>query len=870
MLHKWNSLSEKENQGVALILVVITLSIMLLMGLAVATTSTTEVTTSQSAVLEINAHYLAEAGLNQAVAMIRSIQNGNLNDVLAGPDGQCTAPCNWASWSGTHPLSVHGNELVVDTSAAGNGSATAWAKVAVAGQVLPNSGQTLPLFSPGVVGFMQADPTKSIKDGGDGAPATYVQGSGAWSKTSLYPDPGTGTVCGTSSSCTLNWAGKRETLDPVTQTKYVTLVEVYDDDDPLSLEFNAYNNGIVYPSGYTGTSAKIYGTNTHTTGAPNCVLGGTGSFECPGTGDSKSFGNKNQDFNNRIYVRATGRVIKKFGSDWRLMSESVVDAIVGFFPYPAVLTGNCLRYFGNAKIIGAYGSLFANSNICVGGGSTEVSQTVGTAANICGGTIGGTTAISQNQPPIFIPDFKPIPDRISAPYDDGPQAAPYANPTLTLSGPGGGVPLQYSQSTTGIDRIYPGDFWLRQIARINQYTPTGSGTLNETSGNEAAGYILLQPRGTSGSRRTCVNGGSCSGSENGILARLGITEADLDALDNRVDNLSSDMTAPGNSDAGFDPTKALIIRLRLKRNVTFPTATGTIPVDAIDRDRIFVASITNGGVPTTVSSTGSATNKPKSLGGTTTYEFYRIIPGAATILGVNTPFLGTTLSSINAGSPSYQSTNSGSSSYGDTGHGWSFDGGSFIPGSCSGTASAACSSAPCNTCPPYTDTQCTNPYGGEWTTNPGDSLLRGYCYFIDGNFRQTGIGGNPPIRATLIATGHLNTTGNNEWTPIMKAALSPLQPPFTNPTIQFLFGADIDFGGNVADGVNFEGLAYAREQIEASGSGTYNGQIIAADKSNIDNDVQNNSIGGNYTVNFNQAQNVLGTLNLSSWRKLKF
>lgn len=863
---KWRKVVKNE-KGIALILVLLTLAILLLTGLIVASTSTTEVTISDSSEQEVTAYYLAETGLNQTLAMIRSIQNGDLNDLLAGPDGTCDSPCNgnWANTTGTHPLTTRGNELVIDNSSSGTGSTTSWASVDN-GKLLIHSRTPTPLFSPGVMGFQAANPA-AISAGGDGAPGEFVASpSGSWTKPT-----------------NLQWAGKQERIDPVRNIKYVTLVELYDDDDPMAQQFNAWNQyGYTYPGGYTGTNAALYGTYSTDPNASSedskCGLDGNNGRECPGTNAGRSFGSTNRDFNNKIAVRATGRILRNVNGSWRMISESVVDAVVGFLPYPAVVTGNCIKMFGSADIEGTYGSLFSNASVCKEGGAATVSQFVGSAGAIC-----GTLAPSQaaGQPPLFIPDFKPIPDRTTAPYDDGPQAAPYANPALNLQpADTGAIQLQFARGTKGSKnyRMYPGDFWLRQIATKNGSTPTGDNTLNPNDNMITGGYILLQARGTAGSRRTCLNGTTtCMGTnEDGILSRLGISEADLDALQMRVARVANPGggLAGGNSDPNFTPANPLIIRLHIKKGVTFNNGSASVDIDVIDRTRIFVASMTAGGVIQTKSSL--LAGGPKSLGSGTipTFEFYRIVPGVVAAAGGNVANasnangLGQTLSSYNDDdddddtSPSNQSESDGP---GDTSHGFSVSGSA---GSCSGTASSACDS--CGTCPPYADTQCTNPYGGTWTVLPAHPHLRNFNYFLDGNFTLTGIGSNPPIRTTLIATGHLDTTGNNKFQPIMKANLNPLQPPFTSPTIQFLFGSDLKFGGNVSDSDEFEGLAYAREQISGTGNGTYNGQLMAADKRNIDNKVTNNSIGGSYQVNFNTNTNVLGTLSVQSWRKLKF
>jgi hypothetical protein len=883
--------SENSN-GIALILVILALSIMLLMALTVATTSTTSVLISSASGQETTAHYLAEAGLNQVLAMVRSINNGDLNDLLAGPDAQCASPCtaNGSSWAtfATHPLSTHGNEFVIDNSSTGTGNNSAgtagkWARVTNT-QLLAHSLQPGPLFSPGTQGF-QAGDTSAIATGGDGPPSSFLpSSSGSW----VAP-----------SSANLQWGGKLSFTDPKSNLKYVTLVELYDDDDPLGLQYNAWNmNGVVYPGGFSvslpsSPSSKLFGpyppANDPNAAAQDsqCGLSGNSPFECPGTNVGRSFGGVNQEFNNRILLRATGRILKQYdsgsgGLQWHVLSESIIDAVIGFLPYPAVLTDGCLNMQGNASITGVYGSVFTNNNLCVTGSGVQVSQVSGSAGDICGTTKAQSEIAGQ--PPIFIPDFKPIPDGTAATLDDGPQAAPYANPKLDLTTPVGFIPLPFSQSAAG-DRVYPGDFWLRQIAPVSTISPPNAG-LNVSGGPQAGGYVFVAARNTSGSRRTCVRGGTCVSVEDGILARMGITEVDLDALKLRVAMAQNGPAPNGNADNGFDPNHALIIRLATKKaNMPINGGTGTKQVDVIDRNLIFITSLSPGNSSTEslIDSVNSGTaggpkGRAKKTGGTApTSEFYRIIPGVVASNGGNVTTastaagLGLTLSSYNAGSPSNKSSNQ---SVADTAHGFSYLGGSssgctFPGGYGTGSPNSACTS--CGNCPSQ-NTMCTNPYGADWTIADTslDTTVTGYSYFIDGNFVLGGTGLSAPAAITLIITGHFDIQGNGAFTPVMKANLSPLQPPFTSPIIQFLIGTDMKTNGTPSNPVQFDGLAYAREQIDLSGNGSYNGQIIAGDKANYDNDVAFDTIAGNFTVTFNRSINVLGTLSVTSWRKLKF
>src|SRR5207247_1018991 len=136
------------------------------------------------------------------------------------------------------------------------------------------------------------------------------------------------------------------------------------------------------PQGFTPdtASSKIYGSYPPASD-PNqlaqdsiCGLNGTSGYECPGDRSGRSFSGVNQDFDNKLVVRSTGRIMKNYDGQWHVLSESVVDSIVGFLPYPAVLTNGCLNMQGNAAITGSYGSVFTNNNLCVTGSGVTVSR----------------------------------------------------------------------------------------------------------------------------------------------------------------------------------------------------------------------------------------------------------------------------------------------------------------------------------------------------------------------------------------------------------------------------------------------------------------------------------------------------------------
>lgn len=108
------------------------------------------------------------------------------------------------------------------------------------------------------------------------------------------------------------------------------------------------------------------------------------------------------DRNNRVVVRAVGT-----GANG---ARTVIDAVVGFIPYPALLADGDVSVGGSSVIAGQYGSVHSNSNLALGG-STSIAQSATASGTLtqAGGSasIGGFSA--GNQPRLYIPDLKPFP-----------------------------------------------------------------------------------------------------------------------------------------------------------------------------------------------------------------------------------------------------------------------------------------------------------------------------------------------------------------------------------------------------------------------------------------------------------------------------
>lgn len=142
------------------------------------------------------------------------------------------------------------------------------------------------------------------------------------------------------------------------------------------------------------------------------------------------------------------------------------------------------------------------------------------------------------------------------------------------------------------------------------------------------------------------------------------------------------------------------------------------------------------------------------------------------------------------------------------------------------------------------------------------------AYFCFGNIECNG--GSYAI--SVISTGNMTINGNANFTPWLAGPraldLSPLQPPFARVDLLFLAGTDFKLNGTAAS-VNLTGVIYAGEQVDLRGNGSFEGQIVARNRANVDSLITSNAIGGNFTLNFNNATGRLGNLTQIAWRQVK-
>ena len=144
-------------------------------------------------------------------------------------------------------------------------------------------------------------------------------------------------------------------------------------------------------------------------------------------------------------------------------------------------------------------------------------------------------------------------------------------------------------------------------------------------------------------------------------------------------------------------------------------------------------------------------------------------------------------------------------------------------------------------------------------------------FYVEGNITISRNPGhaNDPWQVSLMAEGNINISGNPQFTNYKDANDSA-----GVQNIFMLAGTDIEWSGNPSNTI--EGFIYAGEQIKLNGNPTIEGFIIAKDKANTDDHVEQNSISGNPTITFSGSLDTPFTINTSgdvsltivSWNEL--
>jgi len=165
------------------------------------------------------------------------------------------------------------------------------------------------------------------------------------------------------------------------------------------------------------------------------------------------------------------------------------------------------------------------------------------------------------------------------------------------------------------------------------------------------------------------------------------------------------------------------------------------------------------------------------------------------------------------------------------------------------------------------------PAGWSYSNNPSKTWrtqggTQAGTYFVIGNASVTantgGVSGGA-VALSVLATGSISANGNPDVVPHATV-------PFIGP-ILMIAGYDLDLGATFD--AWYEGLFYARHQLDIKGSPTLNGQVIALNEADTSyyssNPVTKNSgvmsIGGSPTINY--SGNGLNSVRALTWRECR-
>jgi hypothetical protein len=152
-------------------------------------------------------------------------------------------------------------------------------------------------------------------------------------------------------------------------------------------------------------------------------------------------------------------------------------------------------------------------------------------------------------------------------------------------------------------------------------------------------------------------------------------------------------------------------------------------------------------------------------------------------------------------------------------------------------------------------------------SNPSSSQPNG------GNVKITGnVGTNAnPLQVTVLATGSIDVEGNPNLVANLRKLNTPELPPFVKVDVLFAAVEDVSIRGD-AEVPRFSGIIYAGEQIDLSGNGSFNGQVISYGNSNVNGSLVNsetNTITGSFVLEFSEGRTAFGRVKLLSWRQIK-
>ncbi|OFW01874.1 MAG: hypothetical protein A3I61_02470 [Acidobacteria bacterium RIFCSPLOWO2_02_FULL_68_18] len=152
---------------------------------------------------------------------------------------------------------------------------------------------------------------------------------------------------------------------------------------------------------------------------------------------------------------------------------------------------------------------------------------------------------------------------------------------------------------------------------------------------------------------------------------------------------------------------------------------------------------------------------------------------------------------------------------------------------------------------------CRGAYGWQfdgpdgWSMGSAGTPLSG-TFYVEGAAR---ISSSPTLAITLIAEGSIDISG------------SPVLTAHTDELL-FVTDGDLDISGGVDTDVVAQGQMLVHEQISISGNATLGGQLVVEDAASVDPLVENNSISGSVTIDYN---GTLGTnlFFVTAWREVR-
>ncbi|MFY9611827.1 MAG: hypothetical protein WAU45_24840 [Blastocatellia bacterium] len=148
-------------------------------------------------------------------------------------------------------------------------------------------------------------------------------------------------------------------------------------------------------------------------------------------------------------------------------------------------------------------------------------------------------------------------------------------------------------------------------------------------------------------------------------------------------------------------------------------------------------------------------------------------------------------------------------------------------------------------------------------TNP--STKNGGHVVLTGNVGSNG----SPLNVTILSTGSIEVSGTPNMTANVVNLITPLLPPFVRINLLLAAVEDIKINGDNTSSISFTGVSYAGEQVELSGSGDINGQVISFSNRNVvGSPVSANNISGSFDLTLNNGNSV-GNIRLFSWRQIK-